>query len=73
MVNYDLMKEKRWREFIRAIRFNEVAQFSATPADVDCLRTTAGRINSEDGLDYVYAIEANSETGRCQVYTKPRL
>lgn len=73
MVNYDLMKEKKWLEFIRGIRYGEVAQFTATPNDVFCLRTTAGRINSEDGLDYVYAIEANSETSRCQIYTKPRL
>lgn len=73
MVNYDLMKEKKWREFIRGIRYGEVAQFSATPGEVDILRTTAGRINTEDGLDYVYAVESNAESGRCQIYTKPRL
>ena len=73
MVNYDLVKEKKWREFIRGIRYGEVAQFTAAQNEIDSLRTTAGRINAEDGLDYVYAVEANSDTGRCQVYTKPRL
>lgn len=74
MVNYDLVKEKKWREFIEGIRYGEVAQFTCeSPGEVANLRTVAGRINSSNGLDYVYAIEANSETLRVQVYTKPRL
>lgn len=74
MVNYDLVRERKWREFIEGIRYGEVAQFTAgDKADIDNIRTVAGRINSSNGLDYVYSVEANSETLRLQIFTKPRL
>lgn len=74
MVNYDLVKEKKWREFIEGIRYGEVAQFTCeSSGEIDNLRTVASRVNTSNGLDYVYAVEANSETLRCQIYTKPRL
>lgn len=74
MVNYDLAKDKKWREFIEGIRYGEVAQFTVnSTGEIDNLRTVAGRINTSNGLDYVYSVEANKETLRVQVYTKPRL
>lgn len=72
MVNYDLIKDKRWMEFIQGIRYGEVAQFSATTDEVASIRTTAARINASNIRDFEYSVEANGE-GRVQIFTKPRL
>lgn len=74
MVNYDLVVQKKWRDFIIGIRYGEVAQFTVTSkGDIDSLRTVAARVNTELKNDFMYSVEGNTETLRCQVFTKPRL
>lgn len=74
MVNYDLMKAKKWREFVENIRYGEVAQFTASsPQEINTLRTIISRINVENKLDYTYSLEANNDSCRTQIFTKPRL
>lgn len=74
MVNYDLVVQKKWREFIEGIRYGEVAQFTvAAKGDIDSIRTVAARVNTDLKLDFVYSVEGNSDSLRCQIYTKPRL
>lgn len=64
-------KRKRWGEFIASIREGEEVVFGvSSPEEIDVVRTTASRINTNGGNPYKYAVEANNDLMVIRITTK---
>ena len=73
MIDFSLIsgEKKRWSEFIASIGDGESATFLVgDSAEIDTIRSIASKINTSQGKDYKYVVEADSTALKVRISTK---